>query len=119
MSDICRRQLGNASFTGSGEDDALPHDLDAEAFGSIDSLQAEVLCTQLAKVVDLMRTSRRRSSMIPAQGGSSAEGFGLCRSATVASLADSSASCVYGNPNHMPKSHEVVEGCSGAPAGTA
>ena len=55
----------------SSEDDALPHDLDAEAFGSIDSLQAEVLCTQLAKVVDLMRTSRRRSSMIPAQGGSS------------------------------------------------
>ena len=55
----------------SADDDELPHDLDAEAFGSIDPLQVEVLCTQLAKIVDLLRTSRRRSSVVSETGGAS------------------------------------------------
>jgi hypothetical protein len=50
-------------------------------------------------------------------GGSSASGFGLCRSVSVASLATPTSSCVYGNPDFIPTSHEVVEGCSGAPSG--
>jgi len=57
----------------SGDDDKLPADLDRESFGSLDTLHAEVLCTQLAKVVDLLRTSRRRSStmMRPLASGNS------------------------------------------------
>ena len=54
MSDICRRQLGNASFTGSGEDDALFADLAplraaAACLGCEEAQLTKALCTQNIK----------------------------------------------------------------------
>ena len=54
LSDICRRQLGNASFTGSGEDDALFADLAplraaAACLGCEEAQLTKALCTQNIK----------------------------------------------------------------------
>ena len=54
FSDTCRRQLGNASFTGSGEDDALFADLAplraaAACLGCEEAQLTKALCTQNIK----------------------------------------------------------------------
>ena len=54
LSDTCRRQLGNASFTGSGEDDALFADLAplraaAACLGCEEAQLTKALCTQNIK----------------------------------------------------------------------
>lgn len=54
VSDTCRRQLGNASFTGSGEDDAQFADLAplrsaAACLGCEEAQLTKALCTQNIK----------------------------------------------------------------------
>ena len=54
LSDTCHRQLGNASFTGSGEDDALFADLAplraaAACLGCEEAQLTKALCTQNIK----------------------------------------------------------------------